>query len=238
MLWYKAWLETRLRFLICVIGLTGLCVYEVIRTDHGITSPVNAAYYYLALHDLTRQLAIFLILAVNLTTAGGLLREKAVGSASFTLALPFSRAHQAAVRIAVGLLETLAIIAMPWAGIFVTGSFAPESPPVSQALLHLAFLSGGGLVYFSIAVLASSLVEGEYIAPVISFGVVVLMGSILDGSTLRVYNPGNFMMGGSHYRIHEGLLVGPFPGAQIAIYCAISLLMIAISVEAIQRREF
>ncbi len=238
MLWYKAWLETRLRFLLCLLGLTALSVYEVIRMITGVTSPVSPAYYYLELHDATRYLGVYWLLAMNLTSMGGLLREKAVGAASFTLALPFSRARQTGVRIAVGLLEAMAMIVVPWAGIYATGIIAGVAPSLSQVFLHLAFLTGGGLVYFAIAVLASSLVEGEYIAPLISFGVVVLMGSIFQGPALQSYNPGNFMAGGPHFRIHEGLLAGRFPWAQAGIYFALSMVLVAVSVKAIEKREF
>ena len=235
MLWYKAWLETRLRFLICVIGITAICVYNVIRMDSGLTSAVNLAYYYSVLHNATTQLTVVWLLAVNFTTMGGLLREKAVGAASFTLALPFSRAHLAGVRFAVGLAEALAMLAIPWAAIFLTGSVFGKTHSVSQALLHIVFLISGGVVYYAIALLASSVVEGEYTAPVVSFGVVAVIASTFDRNP---WNPLGFMNGGDHYRVHEGLLTGAIPWTQIAVYALLAALLVAVSVKAIQMREF
>jgi hypothetical protein len=41
MLWYKAWLETRTRFLIALLGITVLCSLMVYENDGG--QPVLAA---------------------------------------------------------------------------------------------------------------------------------------------------------------------------------------------------
>lgn len=238
MLWYKTWLETRLRFLICLIGITCLCVYNVYRHDTGLTSPVNDAYYFSAMHNTCSQLAIFWVMGMNLTTMGGLLREKSVGAASFTLALPFSRARLANVRMAVGFVEALAMILIPWAAIFAAGNIFGKMNSLSQALMYLAFLIGGGLVYVAIALLSSSLLEGEYTAAIMSAGVVIGIASLLDGPGLSRYNPLGFMMGSDHYVIRQGLLVGHVPWTQIGAYALLSVCLIVVSVRAIQMREF
>ena len=122
MLWYKAWLETRARFLLCLVGITALCAYNVFRMDYKLSSPANVAYYYATLHFTNSQLATMWLLAVNFIAMGGLLREKAVGAASFTLALPFSRAHLMGVRIAVSLVEAESLLIIPWIAMFVVQS--------------------------------------------------------------------------------------------------------------------
>jgi len=238
MLWYKAWLETRLRFLLCLIGITLQCAHNVYSADTGLRSPVNDAYYHSVLHATLSQLAIFWILAVNPPTMGGLLREKAVGAASFTLALPFSRAHLACVRTLVALFEGLAMIVVPWLATYTAGALFGRTYLVSQALMHLAYLTGGGIVYFAIALLASALVEGEYVAPLLSAGVVIAIASALDAPSWRNYNPGNFMTGGSHYFVRMGLLTGTIPWGQIAVYAAISVVVAIASIRALQVREF
>jgi ABC-2 type transport system permease protein len=238
MLWYKAWLETRLRFLICVAGLTALCAYNAYRTVSGVTSPVNLAYYHSGLHNVTSQLTIFWLLAVNLTTMGGLLREKAVGAASFTLALPFSRARMAGVRMAAGLVEAMLLVAVPWAAIFATGAIFGKTHSAEQALLHLGYMTSGGVVYYAIALFSSCVVEGEYTGLVISFGIVIVAASMLDGPSLRAYNPGGFMTGGNSYNVRQGLLVGPIPWEHAAAYVLLAACLALISVKAIQAREF
>jgi hypothetical protein len=49
--------------------------------------------------------------------------------------------------------------------------------PMGQAAFHVVLLAGGGIVLYAIALLTSSLVEGEYTAPMVSFGILVLVGS-------------------------------------------------------------
>ena len=238
MLWYKAWLETRLRFLICVAGLTALCGYNAYRTVTGVTSQVNLAYYHSGLHNVTSQLTIFWLLAVNFTTMGGLLREKAVGSSSFTLPLPSSRARLAGVWMATGLVEAFLLIAIPWAAIYATGAIFGKTHSLEQAILHLGYMASGGVVYYAIALFSSSVVEGEYMGLVISFGIVIVTASILDGPGLRAYNPGGFMTGGNNYVVRQGLLVGPIPWEHAAAYVLLAACLALISVKAIQAREF
>ncbi len=238
MLWYKAWLETRIRFLICLIGITVLSGYNVFRMNHGVTSQVNLAYYYSVLHNSGSQVALMSLVAVNFITLGGLVREKAVGAASFTLALPFSRLHLMAVRIAVSLLETLGVMIIPWVVMYLVGAATGKVHSIPQALFHLVLLAAGGLVYYAIALLASSIVEGEYVAPIVSFGAVFIIAGMFDGPGLRDFNPLYVMMAGTNYDAHTGLLRGALPWRQMVAYAALALSLVVVSVKAIQKREF
>jgi hypothetical protein len=65
---------------------------------------------------------------------GGLQRERAHGSASFTLALPVSRLALIAARAAVGLLEILALALLPVILVPALSKFVGEAYPLSQAL--------------------------------------------------------------------------------------------------------
>ena len=46
MLWYKAWLETRSRFLIALVGMVFLCSLIVFHLDGNALSWIKAEYYY------------------------------------------------------------------------------------------------------------------------------------------------------------------------------------------------
>jgi len=241
MLWYKAWLETRLRFLICVTGMTVLCVYRAIRMHTRLTPPVTLAYYHSALHYVATQLALYSVVAINFTSMGGLLREKAVGAASFTLALPFSRTRIAIVRIAVGFTQAMLLIAMPLAVVLAIGAIFGDSEKMlsaEQTLLHFAYMASGGLVYYALAFFASCVVEGEYVAPILSFGAAIAIDSALQDPGVRSWDPLNFMMGGHSYYARTGLLTGPLPGMRIGAYVALSIVLVLVSVRAIQVREF
>src|SRR5207244_7523565 len=65
------------------------------------------------------------------------------------------------VRIAVGVLEAIALGVGPWVTIFFVSSAAGMPVLLRQVEFYVLLLVGGGLAYFAMAILVSSLVEGE-----------------------------------------------------------------------------
>lgn len=159
MLWYKAWLETRARFLISLIAICALCSYTVFHGDRLALSYTRIDYYYSVLHAGDMQLVLAWLLAVILLMMGGLLRERALGASSFTLALPVSRRRLMAIRTTVGLIEAMILAIVPWIVMFLIGSITGKTHSISQAAFHLILLLGGGVFFFAIALLVSSVVE-------------------------------------------------------------------------------
>ena len=238
MLWYKAWLETRARFLISLAGAVILCSLLVWHGDRDAFPSSGPSYYYFILRSAHSALCTMWLVAVTLLGMGGLVREKAVGAASFTLALPVSRMRLMRVRIAVGLLQSIAMAVVPWIAMFAIACLTGKARSLSQAGFHVVLLLGGGLLFFGIALLVSSLVEGEYTAPAVSFGAVVALSVMLGDPPLRSYNPFAFINGTEYYDRHSGLLIGPVPWPYISVIIATTCILIAISVRAVQHREF
>jgi ABC-2 type transport system permease protein len=169
---------------------------------------------------------------------GGLLREKAAGSSAFTLALPVSRARLMTVRIGTGLAQAVTLAIVPWIAIFSVGSIFGKTHSISQAAYYLVLLLGGGLLFFAIAVLVSSLIGGEYTAPIVSFGAVIVIAVALSSAALRPYSPWEFMTGSEHLNRQTNLLSLPIPWLQTSIYIFVAGLLLAISVRVIQQQEF
>ncbi|HEY1494882.1 MAG TPA: hypothetical protein VGF49_10075 [Candidatus Solibacter sp.] len=238
MLWYKAWLETRSRFLICLLGMVALCSFIVYHGDKEAMPYTKLNYYYFVLRSGHTMLGMMWVAAVTLLLMGGILREKAVGTATFTLALPVSRPRLMRIRIGMGLLQAAALAVIPSAAMWITAITTGKVNDAGQPAFYLALLLGGGLVFFSMALLTSSLVEGEYTAPVVSFGVMLAMTVVLGEGGLRESSPFGFINGLAYYDRHSGLLTGAIPWGHIAIYCAVSALLVAVSMLVVQRREF
>ena len=239
MLWYKAWLETRTRFLVALLGILMLCSYSVFHGDQqGLPETDTPVDYYTVLHGTHSILAVMWILATTLLMMGGLLREKAVGASLFTLALPVSRTRLMKARIGVGLLQAFALALIPWGAMFWIAATTGKAHSVSQALFHVVLLLGGGLVFFALALLVSSLVEGEYTAPVVSYGIVLTMMVGLNSGSLRGCNPWLFLIGADYFNRRTSLLIGPIPWLQAAVYLAFAAILVTISVRVIQKREF
>jgi ABC-2 type transport system permease protein len=94
MLWYKGWRESRTRFLLSAVTIAGLCVlFVLIQSDSRASidsEPLTyVGYIWRTIYKgYLRELFILLVLLLG---AGGLLRERAYGTAGYTLALPISR---------------------------------------------------------------------------------------------------------------------------------------------------
>ena len=235
MLWYKAWLETRTRFLISLLGMTALCVYRVWQLDHNPEPWYKADYYYFVLRSGHQLVSLMWIVAATLLLMGGLFREKALGVSSFSLALPVSRARLMAVRIGTAFAEALALIVVPSTAMFAAAALAGPVPGLSQFLFHIVLLVGGGSVIAGVALLASSLIEGEYTAPMVSFGFAIVCGNA--PKSLDFVNPVG-MMGGGPYIGAANLLAGPIPWLHAAANLCVTALLVALSVRLVERRDF
>jgi ABC-2 type transport system permease protein len=237
MLWYKAWLETRSRFLIALLGIVAICSLFVFHLDKDALSYAKPDYYndvFFADHSM---LVVMWVMAVVLMMMGGLLREEALGTSTFTLALPVSRTRLIIVRIGLGLVQAVVLAIVPWIAMYWVGRiFGAHS--ISQVFFYLVLLLSGGLLFFAIAVLASCFVRGEYTAPLLSFGTVIATALALTTPSLRPYNPWLFMLGSGYLNHQTNLLIWPIPWLQAATYISLAFLLLVISVKIIQKREF
>ena len=238
MLWYKSWLETRSRFLISLLGMAGLCGLRVYYGDRDALPHTTLAYYYNVLYSAHVLLCFMWVMAVTLLAMGGLVREKAVGTAPFTLALPVSRARLMAVRIAVVLGEAMALIVVPWAVMFLIGSITGKTRSPQQALFYMALLAGGGTVFLGTALLTSSLVEGEYTAPVVTFSAVFGISVVLSGGSLHIYSPMEFIVGAEFVDRYTRLLTGSIPWLRIGISALVGALLAGLATKSVQSRDF
>src|SRR5271170_3862975 len=104
MLWYRAWLETRSRFLTSLATMTIFCAVYI---HHylGIIPAESKTGFDFLLFANQQFLVVMWTLAVILLGMGGIIREKAIGTSSLTLALPVSRARLVSVRAEMGVVE-------------------------------------------------------------------------------------------------------------------------------------
>lgn len=237
MLWYKAWLETRSRFLISLLGIVALPCYLVFEENGDANPHTPIDWYFHVLHNGHGLIVIMWLAAVILLMMGGILREKANGTASFTLALPVSRAHIMLVRILSGFGQAMTLVVVPWCAMYVVAITTGRGTFGSHALSHVVLFGAGGLVFFSIAVLASSVVEGEYTAPAVTFGLLFADIAGLGQSRYHAFSIWNFMVG-TEYLDHAPKLAAGIPWPHVIANVLLAVLLMAASIGAIQRREF
>jgi ABC-2 type transport system permease protein len=234
MLWYKAWLETRSRFLIALVGCTLLCA-RLVSVFLQKESPRQVGPILHAGHE---TLAGTWLLAVTLLMMGGLLREYAVGTSAFTLSLPVSRMRLMWVRLATVTIEAIALAVLPWIAMLLAGKVAGNRAFLQQAGLHLLLLLVGGLLFLALAYLVSSSVTGEYTAPVVSLGGSILLAYALSGDKLRLYSPWAFMTGSEYFHWRTGLFIGPISWLQIGLFLGSAVIITVISIKLIDERDF
>jgi ABC-2 type transport system permease protein len=247
-LWYKAWLETRARFLTSVATLTifcGLFIHHALYIacsnsfpcGQGLTHPPKQEDLHFLLAVTQNYVVIIWVLAVVLLGMGGIVREKALGTSSLTLSLPVSRARLLAVRIALGVAQSIVLAVVPWVMIFLVSRQAGVPVSITQAGIYVLLLVGGGLVYFAMAILISSLVAGEYTAPALAFGIVLLPAIVFD-MWLRRFNVWRLITGDFSIDRRTYLLSTHLPWAGILASLSAAVLMLFASTIVLQKREF
>lgn len=255
MLWYKAWLETRWRFLIGLVLLlfsaSGIVIsYPSVRellpmVPQTDTSSVLgraikeaaelAATYrgYVWSHWFRENLPqAWTVLAVLLGT-GGLLAQGASGGALFTLSLPITRGRLLGVRAATALLELLALALIPSLVIPVLSPTVDQSYAVVDVLVHAMCLFVGGAVFFSFAFLLSTVFTDVWrpllIALCAAFALALVERTLRDVASFGLIR---VMTAEAYFR--SGAL--PWPG--LLVSAAASLGMLYAAIKNIERQDF
>jgi ABC-2 type transport system permease protein len=251
MLWYKAWLESRARFLItaCTLAVFCLCVvlFQNQIQDRGspIPSGLRSHFYSEHIYNLVfsgTAKGIFAILVIFLGL-GGLLRERAHGTAIFTLALPVSRLRLAVSQIGIGLLELAVLALLPALLIPAVSPLVHQSYPFSQALQFSVLWFGCGTVIFAIAFFLSVVLGGEYTAPVTCFILLFLHTAIALWRPLKPYRINIFWTMGGVGMMHWGpqntlVLSSPLPWMRLLIFELFAFAMIAMAARISQQQDF
>jgi ABC-2 type transport system permease protein len=238
MLFRKVWLETRSRFLISLIVVLALCSLNVFHDERQAEPWTLPPYYFYVLQEGHAVLVLVWSMAITMLMMGGILRERAMGTSNFTLALPVSRVRLMLARVGTGALQALALALIPWGSMYTIAGIWGKDFSMAQAAFHLALLIFGGTAVFAIPVLVSSIISGEYTAPMLSLGILLVVATHLGVEKLRPFSPLSFMLGTEYLDLHSNLLVGPFPWLAACGWMLISVLLISIAVWAIKRRDF
>ncbi len=172
MLWYKAWRESRVRFLLILLFVVFYCVSGVLTEQQDrlrLSSTWPSTYdVYIYLNYVGKYAFYFLVFFLPLLSVGGLLRENARNTATLSLSLPVSRRQLVGVRSAVGLMQMAVLAFLPSIIIPALSPLVRESYPISTAL-HFGLLRViCGTAFFALAFLFSTLLAGEYTALVVS----------------------------------------------------------------------
>ena len=178
MLWYKAWLETRSRFLVGLAILVGITIFIVVEyqtvarmllsvpgmkvggeleqqiLEQAEISRTYRGYIWSQL--FARNLPQVWCLFAAVLGSGGLVSSGRSGGMVYTLSLPISRRDLVVTRGALVAAELLAMALIPALLIPLLSLSVGESYSIGDALAHGVCIFAGGSVFFGLAFLLSS----------------------------------------------------------------------------------
>ena len=210
LLWHKAWLDTRWRFMIgLVVVVVAACgvvfsypralavamATEQSRIPFQGTGPVaerlSEAFAvvkvypsYISTQLFQQELPQMWCLFAMLLGAGGIVSQATRGGGLYTLSLPVSRQQIVAARASVALLELFALAAVPAVVVAVLSSAVGQSYSLADGLVHAGLLFGGGAVFFSFTFLMSSIFTDIWRPPAIMAALFFII------ATIRMLTPG------------------------------------------------
>src|SRR6266446_8321809 len=250
MLFYKAWLESRSRFLVGVAAVIGVCVLYIrvrlILVPDWIAELQNPkwsgrpTWLFLGVNDLIFYAWHFLfenklqqvwVLFAILLSFGGLVREKEQGTSAFSLSLPVSRNRWLIDRMLVATAESF-VLGLVAALAVLLASWSIHQPyPLCQLIAHCLLIVTAGVVFLALGAVFSTLIRGEHMALPITL---VLLGSpyLVLQEHIRQAAPSTWVhrVDVSHVMAgppHLTLATTPWLGLAVSILLAIGLLFVA-----------
>jgi ABC-2 type transport system permease protein len=258
MLWYRAWLETRWRFviglvlLICsavgfvlvypavlrrlplasAMGVSGMngVIGEQIKEAVELASEYRGyVWWQWFRQNLPQTWTVF----AALLGTGGLLAQTTGGGALFTLSMPVSRTRLLGVRAATGLTELLVLAIVPALVVPLVSPVIGQSYSVTDALVHSLCLFIAGSVFFSLAFLLSTVFADVWRPALIVIVIATVWGFAEQVSNdLSRYGIFRVMTAQAYFR------TGEVPWAGLFICAAVSAAMCYAAVVNMARRDF
>ena len=258
MLWRKAWLETRGRFLggLALSLIVGFgVIYDFSATERLLplvrnidpatldtSGPIGGAIKESIAAQQTfrgfvwwqwyRQNLTYLVVIFGaLLGAGGLL-AKSGGATLFTLSLPVSRNRLIGTRAALGLAELLAIAVVPSLVLPLLAPSIGQSYSVIDVVVHGACMFIVGSVFFSLAALLSNDYADLWRPVLIACIVAAVLGMLEYIPAIAPYGIFHTMNGETYYR-HAGL-----PWIGLLVSAGISAALLRTAAVNLAHRDF
>jgi ABC-type transport system involved in multi-copper enzyme maturation permease subunit len=246
---FKAWRESRERFLISVVLLATICVVgvfcrdslmKVFVPDERFGGDPYVGYIYRLVYAGTAR-GLFVIIAVVLAL-GGLQREHLHRTAGFTLALPVGRARLLSIRALLGLVQVAILSALPLVILSACSELAHVSYPLQQMVRFSLFWLAGGAVFYAVALLASTLFSSEFTALANSFVFMIFYPITVLFPPLNQYplNIHHIMSGMRmpYFDPSNALQVGPTPWALLVSMLAVAVALVVLAIHIIRRQDY
>ena len=257
MLWHKAWLETRWRFIIALLILTVMAggnVYDYLATQKllprvnmttetpiaeatGLAGMIREAIevqkdfrgfiWYQAFRQNLTQMGVFFAVLLG---CGGLLHESSKGSALFTLSLPVTRKRLLGARMGTGLAQFFAVAMVPPLAIPILAPSIGQHFSIVDALAHGVCIFFVGAVFFSLASFLSTLFTDIWRPLLIAIAIACVMAFVsVAVPQLSIFS----VMNGETY-----FKTGSLPWAGFLTSAVLATALLYRAAETMERRDF
>jgi ABC-2 type transport system permease protein len=244
-LWYKAWRESRARFLASAATMALMCAtFVLFHRDIGSGMSDEPLSYSAYLWHITYKgylRDLFLLITIFLGL-GGLARERDLGCVGFTLALPTSRSRLVATRAATGVLEVVLLALLPALLLPALSPIVAQTYPPSQAFEFAVLWATVGALTYAMGLLASVLFGGEYTAPIAACAGLFGYSLLADMSVAEPYlTEIHDVMSGTdmpYFSSSTAMLTGPLPWSSLLAISFGAAALIGIGVFVTDRQDF
>lgn len=240
---YKAWLETRGRFIASLVIASLLIVWAVVRAPVAMEvimqnhpKTIYTEYIWVLLYR--GYLQTIWILSAFLFGIGGLNRDYWRGTTSFTLSLPMSRKVFLYSHACVGLLESFTLGLFSCVLIFVMSNITGQLYPFTDSMLFALCLTVAGSIFFSWGFLLSQILSGEFATLTYGLGSIGFFFFISKLPRLSFLNVFNTMSGAGYLDNRTLLFRDSIPWQGLMVCTAISLVTILVSAKLTDARDF
>lgn len=245
MYWYKAWCETRTVILLGIAAIALACVFlvfnqQAMRDSVGHHMSYTAFLWKSVYDSFGRDL--FLILCIILGS-GGLLQEKANGTAGFTLSLPVSRIRIVFTRAWMGYVGVLGMALTPVLVLPLGSRFVGQHYSATQAFGFSLLWACCGAIFYSYTFLLAHLMEGEYTAMLVAVPSLMAYGFLMVVPWLGRFPMLNIfsIINGEDMPFFNGflhLLVGPMPWFALTVMLLIAFIFVFFAARRMERMDF
>jgi len=236
----KVWRESRSRFFFILAALLVVTTASVFYNAKAERVVIESKDFHEAgVRTIRGILFVFLSFSTMFLGLGGFLRERAVGTVDYTLSLPVSRTRWFLYRSLNGALQSMAAALIPALAIPVVAALSGGDYPVGDAFLLGLRLGLGGMLCYSIGLLASTLFGGDFTSAGIGFALVYVVNlSTRVIEPMKRLNLQDAMFPMQMIDRHTYLIRGQMPWNGIALSFALSLVLSGLAWKVTSARDF
>ncbi len=237
---HKIWRESRSRFLFILAALlivTSTSVFYNAKAESVVIESKD--FHEAGVRTIRGALFLFWGFSAMFLGLGGFLRERALGTVDYTLSLPVSRTRWFLYRSLNGALQSMVAALIPSLAVTLIAALSGGDYPVGDAFLLGLRLGLGGMLFYSVGLVASTLFAGDFTSAGIGVAVVFAVNnSTRDFESLKRLNLQDAITPMHTIDPSTYLIQGQMPWNGIAFSFALSLVLAVCAWKLTIARDF